>query len=168
MKVLGLNFRKTSRYGTLLEDCEDGAQINGSPVLPVAAVGGGTFQPEPTPSGERTPQSVRDLAAMTPKSAAAAIRVTGDWVKKRGATGSKKGEYIATITGTRLTWYTGDVVDLQINRGQISMRLSAKEYYAELGSDGLLRWSDGDVWFRNVDDPSPSSSQFQRLVGNKV
>merc|ERR1712118_19023 len=92
---------------------------------------------------------------MTPKSVAgdsSALNLQGNWVRP------KTGKHIATIEGKNLTWsaataFPGKVTKIEFSNGQICMQMQGENSSAELGRDGFLRWSDGDVWSldKNVD-----------------
>jgi len=142
MKVLGLNFRKaSSKYGTLLDEKEEVGEKE-QLRLPLAAV-------TPVTPKEVPNQTTREISGMTPKSAGLALQLHGDWVQV------KSGNRMATISGMSLTWYNGHVSTLEFSRGQICMHFQGKHYQAELGGDGVLRWSDGDVWIQRTQGNSP-------------
>lgn len=70
----------------------------------------------------------------------------GDWIRAR-------------ICGTTLTWKSGALQELeQITPTEIRMRMGAAIYIGVLRPDGLLHWSDGDVWRRKVDSAEDSAA----------
>lgn len=71
------------------------------------------------------------------------VLLEGDWVRDRDS------KFMGRIEAGQLEWMNGTVVNLGSRRdGTISAVCGTTTHTASCGEDGLLRWSDGDVWRR--------------------
>jgi len=61
------------------------------------------------------------------------------------------GEHMATIVGATLSWADGPNQEITCSGvGKLGLTMFNKPFSAELDASGLLTWSDGDVWMRDV------------------
>eukprot|EP00746_Dinoflagellata_sp_MGD_P081087 gnl/MRDRNA2_/MRDRNA2_32290_c0_seq1.p1 gnl/MRDRNA2_/MRDRNA2_32290_c0~~gnl/MRDRNA2_/MRDRNA2_32290_c0_seq1.p1 ORF type:complete len:397 (+),score=55.22 gnl/MRDRNA2_/MRDRNA2_32290_c0_seq1:39-1229(+) len=86
------------------------------------------------------------------------VALEGDWVRDHDS------KFMGRIEGGQLEWMNGSVVQLRSKNGRVSVVCGTITHTASCGEDGLLRWSDGDVWRRtsimeawaNAQRPEPS------------